>query len=152
VHLYDGVVHALGVERELAVAAALYAQLADDGEGRAAQHLILRVGQGQGRGHDDGVARVDADGVQVLHAADGDGAARRVAHDLELYLLPAEDVLLDQHLVYGRGVEARGGDGGHLLLAVGDAAARAAQGEGGTDDNGVAYGVGRGQGGGQGLR
>ena len=95
---------------------------------------------------------MDADGVDVLHAAYGDGAARAVAHDLELDLLPAEDVLLDQHLVYGRGVEARCGDGEHLLLAVGDAAAGAAEGEGGTDDDGVADGVRRGEGRGQGLR
>ena len=126
IDLDDGIVHALGVERELAVAAALDAELADYGERRGAEHLVFAVGQRQSRCDDDGVARVHADGVDILHAAYGDGAARAVAHDLELYLLPAEDVLLDQHLVYGRGVEASCGDGEHLLLAVGYAAAGAA--------------------------
>ena len=54
--------------------------------------------------------------------------------------------------MYGRGLEPRRGDALHLLLVVGDSSARAAQREGGPDDDGVADGVGRGQGGGQGLR
>ena len=54
-----------------------------------------------------------------------------IADHLHLELLPAEHALLDQHLVRGRGVEAALDDLGELLAVVGDAAARAAQREGG---------------------
>ena len=82
-----------------------------------------------------------ADGVHVLHAAYGDGRADGVAHDLKLDFLPAEDVLLDQYLVYGRGLETCGCDALHLLLIVRHAAAGAAEREGRANDDRVAYRV-----------
>jgi hypothetical protein len=58
-----------------------------------------------------------------------------VAHHLELVLLPAEDRLLDQHLVDRRHVEAPARTiSVELLAVVGDAAARAAQRERRPDD------------------
>ena len=96
------------------------------------------VVQGHDGGDHDGVAGVHAHGVDVLHAADGDGVVLAVAHDLELDLLVALDALFNQHLMH-RG-EAEGVDGGlhQLLLAVGKAAAGAAQGERGAQHHRVA--------------
>src|SRR5262249_58768102 len=48
--------------------------------------------------HDDGLARVDAHRVDVLHVTDGDAVVPSVTHHLIFDLLPAAQVLLDQHL------------------------------------------------------
>ena len=134
----DRIFEGIGVERKLAVAAALDAQFRDDLQGCAAQHLILFVCQRDGGSDDDGVARVDADGVEVFHRADGDDVAVAVAQHLELDLFPAVDVLFHQHLGDGREHEAVVRDGAQLLFVIGDAAARAAQREGGADNDGIA--------------
>ena len=57
-----------------------------------------------------------------------------VAHHLELVLLPAEDALLDQALVARRLLERPLDQAVELLVAEGDAAAGAAQGEARPDD------------------
>ena len=80
-----------------------------------------------------------ADGVDVLHVADGDGGVGRVAHDLVLYLLVAADALFHQHLVDGRDGEGVLGELAQLRLVVGEAAAGAAEGEGRAQHDGVAY-------------
>ena len=85
---------------------------------------------------------VDADRVEVFHRADGDHVAVAVAQHFKLDLLPAVDVLFDQHLRDGREHQAIVRDGAQLFLVVGDAAARAAQREGGADDDGVADALG----------
>ena len=79
-----------------------------------------------------------ADGVEILHRADGDRVAGVVAHDLELDLFPAVDVLFDQHLMYRREHETVVGDYVELGVVVGDAAARSAEGESGAYDYRVA--------------
>ena len=118
------------VECELHVAAALDLQRADDLQRRIAQHLELLVGERLARGHDDRVARMDADRVDVLHAADADGRVVAVAHHLVLDLLVALDALLDEHLVYGRERQCVAHQLAQLLLVVGESAARTAQREG----------------------
>jgi hypothetical protein len=114
----DDKLAALGVDRELHVGAAgVHADLAQTGDRGVAQDLVFLVGQGQRRRHGDRIAGVDAHGVQVLDRADDDAVVRPVAHHLHLEFLPA---LLDH---------------GHVFVAVvGDAAARAAEREGGPDD------------------
>jgi len=84
------------------------------------------------------VARVDADRVDVLDEADGDHLVLRVAHDLDLELLPVEDRLLDEALVGERGVEPARADRAELLDVVAEAAAGAAHRVGGADDDRVA--------------
>ena len=127
VDLDDGIFKAVRVERKLAVAAADHAQRRDDVQRRAAQHLILPVRQRQRRRDDDGIAGVDADGIEVFHRADRDGVAHGVAHDLKLDLLPAGNVALDQHLMDRRHLQPRPRGLAKLLWRVGHAAARAAQ-------------------------
>ncbi len=83
------------------------------------------VGQRLGRRNDDGLARVDAHRVDVLHVTDGDARVAGVPHDLVLELLPAEDALLDENLVDAGALEAAFGDVLELLDGVGDAAAGA---------------------------
>ncbi len=138
VDLDDGVFEAVGIQRELAVAAAHDAQRRDDVQRGTAQHLIFLVREGQRRGDDDGVAGVHAHWVEVLHGAHGDGVARGIAHDLELDFLPARHGALDEHLGDGRHVQTRAGDLAQLLGAGRRAAARAAQREGRAHDDGIA--------------
>ena len=67
-------------------------------DGDRAQPLIFLVGQGLGRRDDDGIPGVDSHRVEVLHIADGDAVVAPVADDLVFDLLPAVQVLLDEHL------------------------------------------------------
>ncbi len=73
-------------------------------------------------------------GVDILDGADDDAVVVLVADDLHLVLLPAEHQFLDQHLAGRRGVEPALDDLQELLAVIGDAAAGAAEREGGPDD------------------
>ena len=79
---------------------------------------------------------MDAHRVEVLDRADDDGVPACVAHHLELVLLPALEVLLDEHLVDRARGEAAGDRDTQLLGRPGDAAAGAAKCEGRPDDRG----------------
>ncbi len=69
-----------------------------------------------------------------------------IADNLHLVFLPAQHAFLDQDFAGRGGVEAALADLDEFALVVGDAAARAAHGEGGADDRGQADIVQRGQG------
>ena len=89
----------VGMHRELDVrAAGRDADRARGRERRLAKLLVDGVGQRLLRRDRPRVAGVDAHRVEVLDRADDDGVAARVAHHLELVLLPAGEVLLDEHL------------------------------------------------------
>ena len=103
------------------------------------------VGQGLGGSHDHRVAGVDAHGVKVLHVTHGDHVALVVAHDLVLDLFPTGDALFHQDLMDGGKPQAVGADLNELCLVLADAAAGAAHGEGGADDDRVADAVCTGQ-------
>ena len=81
---------------------------------------------------------MDAHGVHVLDEADGDHLVLRVADHLELQLLPSEHRFLDQDLVHDADRQAPRRDGAELLHVVDHAAAGAAHGVGGPDDDRVA--------------
>ncbi len=143
IHLDDGVLEAVRVQGQLDVAAAHDVQMGDDVQGGGAEHLEFPVRQGLGGSHHDGVPGVDPHRVQVFHGADGNDVARAVPHGLELNFLPAEDGLFNEHLGDGGGVQPRLGDDPQLRLIGGGAAARAPQGEGGADNDGIANPGGR---------
>src|SRR5262249_34906582 len=127
------------VDRELDVAAAgLHAHGPHDGEGAVAHRLVFLVRQGEDRGDGDRVAGVHAHRVDVLDAADDDAVVLLVADDLKLVFLPTQDRLVDLDLADHALAQAAGDDLVELLGVVGDAAAAAAQGEGGADDGGEA--------------
>ena len=132
-----GIFEAVGIERELHVAATLHLELAHDAERRAAQQLVLFIGQRQRRRHDDGIAGVHAYGIEVLHGADGDTVVVAVAHHFELDLFPAGDAAFHEDLSHGRNFQAAARELRHLRGVVSDASAGAAQREGGADDDGV---------------
>ncbi len=106
IDLDDRVVGGVGRQRELDVAAALHAEGADDGERGGAESLVDRIGQRLDGRDDDGVARVDAQRVDVLHGAHGDAGVVRVAHHLVLDLLPAHETALDHDLADGAQAQA----------------------------------------------
>ena len=103
-------------------------------ERRLAELLVERVGQRLLRRDRPRVAGVDAHRVEVLDRADDDRVAARVAHHLELVLLPAGEVLLDEHLADRARGEAVRDRGAQLLGRPRDAAAGAAERERRPDD------------------
>ncbi len=136
VHLDDNHAAVDGVDGELHIGpAGFHADFAHDGDGGVAHLLILAVGEGL-RGRDgDGVAGMHAHGVEVFNGADDDDVVGEVAHHLELIFLPAEHALLNEALVDRREIEAARENFHQLLAVVGDAAARAAEREAGTDEH-----------------
>ena len=137
VHLNDRIFKAVRVQRQLHIAAAHDTKMGDDVQRCLAEHLEFLVRQGLGGGHHDGIAGVDANGVKVLHGADGDHVAHAVPHGLKLDLLPAEDGPLHQNLGNRRGIQTGLGDDPQLRFVGSGAAAGTAQSKGGTDDDGI---------------
>ena len=132
----------IGVKGKLDVAAALHLQRPDDFDGGVVEHLHVVVAEGHDGGDHHAVTGVDAHGVDVLHAADGDGVVTRIPHDLEFDLLVALDGLFHQNLMNrgeGKGVET---NLHQLVFIVSKAAAGAAQSKGGAKHHGVADALG----------
>mmetsp|Transcript_8149 Transcript_8149/g.18901 ORF Transcript_8149/g.18901 Transcript_8149/m.18901 type:complete len:259 (-) Transcript_8149:1998-2774(-) len=98
VHLDDAVVLGVLVEGVLDVALADHAQMPHHLDSGVAKHVVVVVVQRLRGRHHDRLARVDPEGVEVLHVADSDAVAKRVAHNLVLDLLPPAQRLLNQHL------------------------------------------------------
>ena len=127
------------MDGELDVAAAgVHAHAADDGDADVTQLLVFAIGQGEARGHGDGVTGVHADRVDVFNRADDHDVVVAVAHELELEFLPAFDALFDQDFVGGRVMDAGAGDAVQLLFVVGDAGAQATHGEARAYDQRIA--------------
>jgi len=128
VHLDDDHAARAGMHGELDVApAGLDPDLADDPERGVAHPLVLLVSQRLRRCHRDAVSGVDAHGVEVLDGADDDDVVGTIPHDLELVLLPADDRLLDEHLVERRELQALGHNLAQLGLVQRNAGARATE-------------------------
>ena len=116
------------IDGELHVRSAGFdAYFADDGRSGVAHALIFLVGQRLRGGHGDGVAGVNAHGIEVLDRADDHEVVAEIAHDLELEFLPAKHGLLDQRLVDGAEVQRVRDRFGKFFLVVGDGAAGAAK-------------------------
>ncbi|OPY11760.1 MAG: hypothetical protein A4E69_02647 [Syntrophus sp. PtaB.Bin138] len=109
--------------------ARFHAYFPHDGHGGIPQTLVFGVGQGLGRRHRDGFARVHPHGIEILDGADDDDIVRPVPHDLEFIFLPAQRRLLQHDFMDHAGLEARPGMLHQLLPIVGHTASRAAQGK-----------------------
>ena len=137
VDLDDAVVQApVRRKGELDVALADDIEMPHDLDGILVQEVQLFLCQALRGRDDDALARMDAQRVEVLHVADDQAAVLRVADDLELDLFPALERLLHQHLrCEGEGL---GGRGDELRLIVAEAGTQSTEGEGRTDDDGIA--------------
>src|SRR5690554_4682264 len=152
VHLDHDHTAGVRIDAELYVGAAgFHTDLTQHRQGGVPHDLVFLVGQGLGRGNSDGVTGVHAHGVEVLDGADDDAVVVLVANDFHLILFPADQGLVDQQLVGRRQVQTPGADFFELILVVGDTAAGAAHGEGGTNDAREADVFGRGPGFGHGV-
>ena len=136
VHLNHDNAAVARVDGELHVGAAgFHANLAQNGDGGIAQRLVFLVGQRLRRGDGDAVAGMHAHRVKIFDGADDDGVVRLVAHHLHLKLLPAEQRLLQQHLVRRRQLQPVRGNLLELVAVISDAAARTAKGKRRADDD-----------------
>ena len=115
-------------------AAGVDADFADDRQGLVAQALVFAIGEGLRWRHRDRITGVNPHGVEVFDAADDHHVVGGVAHHLQLKLLPAQQRLFNQDLINGAGFQAAVAQGPKFLGVVGNAAARAAQGEGRAND------------------
>ena len=134
----DKVTEGMGIQGKLHIASALHVQGADDAQGAVPEHMIFFVGQGLAGGDHNGVAGVDAHGVEIFHITDGDGGVCPVPDDLILNFLKALDALFHQNLMH-RGQRQRAPHHlPQLIFVIGKAAAGSAQGKGRAQDNRVA--------------
>ena len=127
----------MGVKRELNVTAALDLELLDYLDRGVVEHLPVSVGKCHNGSYDKRVTRVNTDGIDVFHSADGDRVVKRVAHYLKLYLLISLNALLNKHLVNGRELERVKTDLVKLLFVVGKASSRTAERERRTEHDGI---------------
>mmetsp|Transcript_36585 Transcript_36585/g.79850 ORF Transcript_36585/g.79850 Transcript_36585/m.79850 type:complete len:442 (-) Transcript_36585:1351-2676(-) len=136
VHLDDPELLALGVHSILDIALTHDTQVPHHLQGALAQAVVLRIGQCHRGGDDNGIARVNAHGVEVLHVADGDAIVVCIPHDLILKLLPTLQALVHDNLwtVHQSHLHQLP----QLALVRGEAAAQAAQGKGCPHQDGVA--------------
>ena len=79
-------------------------------------------------------------GVNVFDGADDDAVIRRVADHFHLIFFPADNAFFHQHFVGGGSIDAAFDDFEIFFAVIGNAATRAAHGEGGADDGGKADG------------
>src|SRR5436190_2660635 len=111
VHLDDDHAAVVRVDAKLDVrAAGLDAHGADDSEALVAHDLKFLIGQRLDGRDGDGVAGVDAHGVEVLDGADDDAVVGLVAHHFHLVFLPAEQGFFDENFVHRRKFDAALGD------------------------------------------
>ena len=136
VHLNDSVVSAVGVQGVLHVALSDNSDVSDNLNGSRSEHVVLVIREGLGGSDDDGVTGVCSERVKVLHVAADDGVIGGVSHDLVLDLLPSLQTLLNEDL-RGEG-EGLGSQVSELLLVVRESGSETSQGEGGSEDDGVA--------------
>ena len=87
------------VQSKLDVAATLDFQGADQLQSAVAEQMVFLIGQGLAGSHHDGVASVDAYGIDVLHVTNSDGRIIGVTDDLIFDFLVALDALFHQHLM-----------------------------------------------------
>ena len=140
VHFDDDQAAVFRVERELHVRTARFdADFLQNGERGHAHALVFHVGKRLRRCHRDGVARMNAHGVNILDGAHDDAVAGLIAHDFHLVFFPADDAFFHKHLAGGRKLQTLRHDLAQLLLVVGDAAARAAEREARAKHAGVAH-------------
>ena len=112
------------------------ADMADDTDRQLTQFVIIGIAQGLGGSDHDRLTRMDAEWIEVLHVADRDTVVETVAYHLILYLFPAFQTLLDQHLRRER--EGLLHQRVQLLLVIAEARAQATQRIGGTHDHRIA--------------
>ena len=96
------------------------------------------IGQRLDRRHDDRIAGVDAERIDILHGAHGDARVVRIAHDLVFDLLPTDEASLDHDLADRTRPQTRTDAFAVGGLRLDDAAAGPAEREGRADDGGQA--------------
>ena len=138
VNLDEVVLAGMGIERELNVTAAFDLKLTDDFDCGIVEHLKVMVVKRHDRRNYDRVACMNADGVNVFHAAYGDRVVVGVTHNLEFNLLIALNALFDKNLMNRRKLERVKTDFDQFLFVIGKAAAGTAESECGTENNGIA--------------
>ena len=99
VYFDDAVVLALRVEGVLDVTLAYDAEVADHGDGDAAQFVVFAVVEGLRRGDDDALPGVHAQRVEVFHIAHGNAVVGPIPHHFVFDLFPAAEPFLDKNLV-----------------------------------------------------
>ena len=105
--------------------------------GNVLQHLHLLIGKRTGRSHNDRLARVNAQWIEILHRGNGEATVVGIADALKLNLLPSLQALLYEHLrSEGKG---RLSNLLELLLSLADTRAETAQRISRTNHDRIAY-------------
>ena len=144
IHFNDDHAAILRIDGELHVGAAgIDADFVEAAESGVAHHLILAISESLRGSNSDGIARMDAHGIEVFDGADDDAVAGKITHDLEFKLFPTEDAFFDEDFVDGRKIDAAFENLFEFFAIVSNAAAGAAHGEAGAQDDGIADAFGK---------
>ena len=81
-------------------ATGLDADLADHCDRCIPHRLVFAVGERLRGSNGDGIAGVNAHGIEVLNRADDDHVVGEIAHHFEFVFLPAENRFFNQNFVY----------------------------------------------------
>ena len=138
VNLNEIVLAGLGIKSELNVTATLNLKLTDKLDCGVAQHLHILLGECHDGSNNDRVACVNANGVDILHTADGDSVICAVTHNLKLNLLISLNALFNKNLMHGRKLKCIDTNLNELVLVVCEAAACTTEGECRTKNYGIA--------------
>ena len=111
--------------------------MANDVNCNSAQPVIFVVAECLRRRYNYALARMDAQGVQVLHIADGDAVVIAVAHNLVFNLLPTLEGFFYKDL--RRVCESAGSQFLQFLVICAEAGAKATQGVRRPYNDRVAY-------------
>ena len=96
--------------------------------------LVFFIGQGLRRRNGDGVTGMDAHGVKVFDRADDDTVVVFITHHFHLVLFPANQRFINQQFIGWGEIQPALANLFELFAVIGDTAAGAAHGKGGTDD------------------
>jgi len=139
IHLNDDHPAVLGINGELDVRTArIHPNFPQHGDGGVAHDLVFLVRQGLDGGHGDGIPCMHPHGVQIFDGADDDAVVFLVPHHFHFELFPADQGFLNEQFLGRGGFQAPFANGDEFFPVIGNTAARAAQGKGGTDDGGEA--------------
>ena len=139
IYLNEIILKRVRVKCKLHVAAAFNLERTDDFQCAVTKHMIFFVAKRLRWANYNGIACMDADGVEIFHITNGDGCVVRITHNFVFNFFITLDTLFNQNLAYRRERKSVFHKRQKFCLIVGKSAARTAERECRTKNNRIPY-------------